>query len=150
MSTFVRDYVDGCGICQTTKTLPKIPVPLQPNEIPENIWQIVTMDFITDLPVSKGFDSLLVTVDRFSKAIILSPCNKTVTALETTELFLENVWKRVGLPRQIILDRGPQFAAKITQELWKKLNIKSSLSTAFHPQTDGETEQVNQEIKQYL
>jgi transposase InsO family protein len=150
MSTFVKDFVDGCAQCQTTKTLPKTTVPLQPNNIPANVWQIVTMDFIMDLPQSKGYDSLLVTVDRFSKAVILSPCNKTVTTLETTELFLNNVWRRVGLPRQIISDQGPQFAAKITQELWKKLDIKSSLSTAFHPQTDGETERVNQEIEQYL
>jgi hypothetical protein len=93
MSTFVKDFVDGCAQCQTTKTLPKTTVPLQPNDIPANVWQIVTMDFITDLPQSKGYDSLLVTVDRFSKAVILSPCNKTVTALETTELFLNNVWR---------------------------------------------------------
>ncbi len=150
MSTFVKDFVDGCATCQTTKTLPKTTVPLQPNDIPANIWQTITMDFITDLPQSKGYDSLLVTVDRFSKAVILAPCNKTITALETTELILNNVWRRVGLPRQIISDRGPQFAAKVTQELWKKLNVRPSLSTAFHPQTDGETERVNQEIEQYL
>ena len=108
------------------------------------------MNFITDLPQSKGYDFLLVMVDRFSKAIILSPCNKTITALETTDLVLNDVWRRVGLPRQIISDRGPQFAVKITQELWKKLNVKSSLSTTYHPQTDGESERVNQEIEQYL
>ena len=150
MSTFVKEFVDGCATCQTTKIMPKITVPLRPNDIPGNIWQTITMDFITDLPTSKGYDSLLVTVDRFSKAIILTPCNKTITALETAELILNNVWRRVGLPQRIISDRGPQFAAKVIQELWKKLNVKSSLSTAFHPQTDGETERVNQEIEQYL
>jgi hypothetical protein len=120
MSTFVKEYVDGCAQCQTTKTLPRTVVPLQPNDIPANVWQTITVDFITDLPQSKGYDSLLVTVDRFSKAIILSPCHKTITALETSDLLLDNVWRRVGLPRQIISDRGPQFAAQITQELWKK------------------------------
>jgi transposase InsO family protein len=133
-----------------TKNLPRNIVPLQPNDIPANVWQMITVDFITDLPQSKGYDSLFVTVDRFSKAIILSPCHKTITALETSDLLLDNVWRRVGLLRQIISDRGPQFAAQITQELWKKLNIQSSLSTAFHPQTDGETEHVNQELEQYL
>jgi hypothetical protein len=88
MSIFVKDFVDGCAQCQTTKTLPKTRVPLQPNDIPANFWQTVTMDFITDLPLSNNYDSLLVTVDHFSKAIILSPCNKTITTLGTTDLFL--------------------------------------------------------------
>ncbi len=63
---------------------------------------------------------------------------------------MNNVWRRTGLPQQIISDRGPQFAAKLIQEFWKKLGVKSSLSTAFHPQTDGQTERVNQELEQYL
>ena len=108
------------------------------------------MDFITDLPLSKGYDSILTVVDRHSKAIVLSPCNKNITAVKTSQLLLNNVWKRTGFPMAIILDRGPQFAAQVTQELWRKLGIKQKLSTAFHPQTDGESERVNQEIEQYL
>src|SRR6266404_3160135 len=69
---------------------------------------------------------------------------------ETSQLYMNNVWRRTGLPQQIISDRGPQFAAKLIQEFWKKLGVKSSLSTAFHPQTDGQTEQVYQELEQYL
>src|SRR6266404_5582965 len=61
---------------------------------------------------------------------------------ETSQLYMNNVWRRTGLPQQIISDRGPQFAAKLIQEFWKKLGVKSSLSTAFHPQTDGQTERV--------
>ena len=108
------------------------------------------MDFIVNLPVLKDFDSILVVVDHFSKATIITPCNKTITADDTAQLILDNVWQRTGLPEQIISNRGPQFASKVIQELWKKLNIKSSLSTAYHPQTDGETERVNQELEQYL
>jgi len=108
------------------------------------------MDFITDLLTSRGYDSILTVVDRHSKAIILSPCNKNITAVETSQLLLDNVWKRIGFPAAIISDRGPQFAAQVTQELWRKLGIKQKLSTAFHPQTDGESERVNQEIEQYL
>jgi len=108
------------------------------------------MDFITDLPTSKGYDSILTVVDQHSKAIILSPCNKNIMAVETSQLLLDNVWKRTGFPSAIILDQGPQFVAQVTQELWRKLGIKQKLSTAFHPQTDGESEQVNQEIEQYL
>src|SRR5437879_6615225 len=108
------------------------------------------MDFITDHPTSKRYDSILTVIDRHSKAIILSPCNKTITAEQTSQLLVDNVWKRTGFPKAIISDQGPQFAAQVTQELWRKLGIKQKLSTAFHPQTDGESERVNQEIEQYL
>ena len=108
------------------------------------------MDFITDLPTSKGYDSLLVVVDRLSKAIILAPCNKTITAKETSQLYIDHVWKRTGLPKKVISDRGPKFASKAMREIWEKLGVKPSLSTAFHPQTDGETERVNQDLEQYL
>ena len=82
------------------------------------------MDFITDLPKSNGFDSILTVVDRHSKGIILTPCNKTVTAKETSQLLLDNIWKRFGLPKVIISDCGPQFAAQVTKELWKKIGIE--------------------------
>jgi transposase InsO family protein len=85
-----------------------------------------------------------------AKAIILSPCNKTITAEQTSQLLVDNVWKRTNFPKAIISDRGPQFTAQVTQELWRKLGIKQKLSTAFHPQTDEESERVNQEIEQYL
>jgi transposase InsO family protein len=150
MSKFVHDFIDGCAICQSTKIRPRTQVPLKPNQIPTNVWGIITMDFITNLPTSKGFNSLFVVVDRLSKATIISPCNKTITADGIAQLYLDQVWRRTGLPRQVISDRGPQFASKVMQEIWNKLGVKSTLSTAFHPQTDGETEQVNQELEQYL
>ena len=99
------------------------------------------MDFITDLPTSQNYDSILVMVDQgLSKGVILIPCNKTITAEETAEILLNNLYKRFGLPNKIISDRGPQFASKAFVELLKLLGIKSALSTAFHPQTDGTTE----------
>jgi hypothetical protein len=108
------------------------------------------MDFVTDLPSSNGYDSMFVVVDRFSKATIVSPCRKDITAEETSKLYLDIVWRRTGLLQQVISDRGPQFASKVMRELWDKLGVKASLSTAFHPQTDGETERVNQEIEQFF
>ena len=150
ISSFVKSYVDGCATCQATKIRPRNRVPLQPNQVPTEVWKTITMDFITDLPISQGYDSLFVVVDRLSKATIVTPCNKTITAEETANLYMENVWRRTGLPRQVISDRGPQFASKVMQEVWNKLNVKSTMSTAFHPQTDGETERVNQELEQYL
>src|ERR1700746_2394995 len=100
--TFVKEYVNGCAVCQTTKKLPQTTVPLRPNPVPQDMWQEVTMDFIINLPQSQGYDSLLVTVDHFSKATILIPCNKTIMADETAQLFLNHVWKRTGLLEQII------------------------------------------------
>jgi len=149
MSTFVKDYVDGCATCQAIKIRPRNQVPLQPNQVPTEIWGIKTMDFITDLPTSQGYDSLFVVIDCLSKATIISPCTKTITAKETAKLYMENVWRRTGLPHHVISDQGPQFVSKVMQEIWMKLGVKSTMSTAHHPQTDGETKRVNQELEQY-
>ena len=109
------------------------------------------MDLITDLPKSEGFDSILVVVDQgLTKGIVLVPCNKTITAEGTAKLLLENLYKRFGLLDKIILDRGPQFASHSFKELTKLLGITSSLTTAYHPQSDGATECTNQEIEAYL
>src|ERR1700678_1827985 len=109
------------------------------------------MDFITDLPVSNGYDSILVVVDQgLSKGVILCPCTKSITSKDTAQLLLDNLYKRFGLPDKFISDRGPQFAVKAFRELLKLLGITSSLSTAYHPQSDGATERVNQEIEAYL
>ena len=109
------------------------------------------MDMITDLPLSNGHDSILAVVDHgLTKGVILIPCSKTLTAAQCAELLLNNMYKRFGLMDKIISDRGPQFAAKSFIELLKLLKIKSALTTAYHPQSDGATERVNQEIKAYI
>ena len=109
------------------------------------------MDLITNLPPAEGFDSILVVVDQgVTKGIILIPCNKLITAEGTARLLLKNLYKRFGLPDKIISDQGPQFALKAFVKFLKLLGIKSALSTAYHPQTDGTTEQVNQEVEAYL
>ena len=109
------------------------------------------MDLITNLPLADGFDSILVVVDQgLLKGVILIPCTKTLTSKDMAQLLLYNLYKRFGLPDKIISDQGPQFASKAFTELLKLLGIKSALSTAYHPQTDGTTEQTNQEIEAYL
>ena len=150
MSQYVQNYVDGCAICQSTKIKPHTQVPLQPNPIPTDVWKSITMDFVTDLPLASNYDSMFVVVDRFSKAIIVTPCKKSITADETAQLFLANVWRRTGLPQHVISDRGPQFASQVMKEIWKKLGVQQAMSTAYHPQTDGATERVNQEIEQFF
>jgi transposase InsO family protein len=126
------------------------PGKLRPLELPDIPWAEVTTDFTTDLPLSNGFDSILVVVDRFSKEVEFIPCNKTTTALDTARLYLHNVWKNHGLPSSIVSDRGPQFASQVMRDLCKRLGIQPKLSTAFHPQTDGQTERMNRDLQQYL
>jgi len=102
------------------------------------------------LPLAQGYDSILVVVDRLTKMVHFIPTTEKTSAEELARLFRDNVWKLHGLPKSIISDRGPQFAAGLMRELNEMLEIKSKLSTAFHPQTDGQTERVNQELEQYL
>ena len=114
ITEFVKAYIQGCVICQTMKIRPPTKVPIKPNEIPEGIWKTITIDFITDLPVLQGYDSILTVIDCHSKAIILSPCHKTITAEQTSQLLIDNIWKHMGFPMAIISDWGPQFAAQVT------------------------------------
>ena len=152
MTKFVHNYVDGCAVCQSTKNLThKTRPPIQPLETTNIPWRFISTDFVIDLPESKGYNSINVIVDQgLSKGIIITPCKKIITAEETTTLFQNHVLNQHSLPTKIVSDRGPQFVAKFTCELWKQLGITPVLSTAYHPQTDGEMEQVNQEIKQFL
>ena len=153
MYTFIRNYVMGCATCQQNKvnTHPTTP-PLMP--IRSNAgrpFAIITTDFITDLPISEGYDSLMVVVDHgLTKGVILIPCTKTIDALGTADAYLDHVYKRFGLPDTIISDRGPQFASQVFRNIGKTLGIDLRMSTAYHPQTDGETERVNQELEVYL
>ena len=154
MRTLVNNYVKGCGICQQFKIdrSPSKPA-LMPTEGAKTTrpFAYCSMDLITDLSMCKEQDSILVIVDQgLTKGIILVPCSKTITAEEVAQLLLDNLYKRFGLPDKIISDRGSQFASKAFVELLKLLGVKSALSTAYHPQTDGTTERVNQEIEAYL
>jgi hypothetical protein len=93
ITTFIKAYIKECATCQTTKIKPPVKVLLKPNEIPQCIWETITMDFITDLPVSNRYNSILTVVDRHSKAVILLPCYKTITTKQTSQLLIDNVWK---------------------------------------------------------
>lgn len=150
----VSKYVEGCAICQQAKpdTHPTTP---PPQAIPAigvtRPFENVTMDLITDLPISHGYDSILVVVDQgLTKGVIFAPCKKTVDAIGTAELYHRHVYRRFGLPSKIISDQGPQFVSNVTKELGRLLGITLSPSTAYHPQTDGQTERVNQELEVYL
>jgi Integrase zinc binding domain len=154
LRVFIKNYVQGCGICQQFKIDRN---PWKPAFIPikgarsTRLFASCSMALITDLPPVDDCDSILVMVDRGNtKGAILIPTAKTLTQEGAGQLLLDNLYKRFGLPDNMLSDRGPQFAAKAFHELLKLLGIKSNLTMAYHPQTDGATERVNQEIEAYL
>jgi hypothetical protein len=107
-------------------------------------------DIIVKLPLSNEYDSILVVVDWLTKMTHLIPTNESITASGVAKLYLDNVFRLHGLPKEWTTDRGPQFASQVMREIHKSLGIKSSISTAYHPQTDGQTERMNQEIEAYI
>jgi len=101
------------------------------------------MDFITDLPTVRTKNSILVVVDRFTKMAHFTPCSKSITEEETAQLILDGIVRLHGLPEEIVSDRGPQFASKFWHRLFELLGIDIRLSSAFHPETDGQIEWTN-------
>ena len=153
LASFICKYVEGCVVCQQNKsnTHPTVPSLIPIHSTSTRPFQHISCDLITDLPLSDGFDSLLVMVDHgLTKGVILCPTKKTITAEGIANLFFHKVFLRFGLYDKIISDRGPQFASAFAKEHRKLLNYDLSLSTAYHPQSDRETERVNQEIETYL
>ncbi|SJL17305.1 uncharacterized protein ARMOST_20854 [Armillaria ostoyae] len=125
-------------------------MPLHPNTIPTEPLTHISIDMITGLPFSNGHDALLVIVDHFLKAIILVPCNVELSAEGWARILRDHVYARHSMPQVVISDQGLQFISEFMKELYRMLNITQNASTAFHPQTDGQTERVNQEVKKYL
>ena len=151
LASDINAYVSCCDWCARFKGSNTKPastaVPLQPSMMP---WVDVSADFITDLPLSNSYDSILTIVDQFSKETEFILCNKTATALDTAKLYLFHIWKDHRLPHTIVSDRSLQFASQVMTDLCKQLGITPKLSTAHHPQMDGKTEVMNQEVQQYL
>jgi len=154
MAAFVTKYVQGCATCQQFKvqTHPQRPALIPIESTMSRLFGQVGIDFMTDLPPSEDFDSIMVVVDHgLRKGVILTPCSKTgLTASHTAQLYIDNVYARFRLPDKMISDRGPQFDSQFWKELCDALQIKHAMTTAFHPQTNGGTEQVNREIQTYL
>jgi len=143
--------VEGYDTCQRNKNCTEqLAGKLMPNSIPKKPWAHISADFITKLPLAQGYNSILVVVDQLTKMVHFIPTTEKTSAKGLARLFRDNVWKLHGLPESIISDRGPQFAAGLMRELNQMLGIESKMSTVFHPQTDGQTERVNQELEQYL
>jgi hypothetical protein len=148
---FVKRFVSSCDTCQRNKSARHKPYGLlQPLPIPEVPWSSISMDFIVQLPVSNGYTAILVVVDRLTKMAHFIPTSDEVDADNTVSLFLSRIVSAHGLPDDIVSDRGSVFTARFTQAIMNALGVTQNLSTAFHPQTDGQTERTNATLEQYL
>ncbi|MCO5586541.1 hypothetical protein L7F22_040482 [Adiantum nelumboides] len=145
-------YVKACHSCQIMKASRQLPQGLlQPLPVPKERWESISMDFITTLPrTSKGNAQILVIVDRFSKTAHFIPCKKAASAPYIASLFVQHIFRIHGLPRSIISDRDPKFTGHFWTSLFKSLGTNLLFSSAYHPQTDGQTERVNQILEEML
>ena len=151
MRNTIDRYVRNCHTCTRIKPVRHAPYGfLKPLQVPQKRWDSLSMDFIVKLPNSEGFDAIYVVVDRLTKMAHFIATTSDVDAEGTARLFRDNVFRLHGLPRSIVSDRGTQFVNSFMRDLCKLLQIKQNLSTAYHPETDGQTERINQVLEQYL
>ena len=147
----VKKFVKECDTCQRYKPeLVAYPGLIQPLPIPTQIWSEISMDFIESLPKSHGKSVILVVVDRLSKYAHFMALQHPFTASDVAKVFLDNIYRLHGLPKVIVSDRDKVFLSHFWQSLFKLLKVELHLSTAYHPQTDGQTEVVNRCLGCYL
>lgn len=147
----VTDYVSSCLTCVRNKSRRQRPYgPLQPLQIANRPWTSISMDFIEELPGSSSNNSILVVVDRFTKMARFIPTVITATSKDLAILMVKHIFTKHGIPDSIISDRGAKFVSKFWQRVCSSLGIDRKLSTAYHPETDGQTERINSVLEQYL
>jgi hypothetical protein len=152
MRTDVEAYVRTCDSCQRVKSANRAPAGLlQPLPVPERPWQSISMDFITCLPVTpRGHDTILVVVDRLTKLSHFLPMRETTDAAGVAALLREQVFRLHGLPENIVSDRDTRFTSEFFKALCAALGVGQHMSTAYHPETDGQTERVNRTLEDML
>ena len=154
MKKFVTQYIKGCPKCQETKAnttkprIPTYPIMTKPNTQP---FETITWDLIVDLPLSKGYNSILTITDYdCTKAAIFLSCNKDIDSEGIATLYTTHIFPHFGVPQRIISDRDLCFTSKFSRELCILLSIDQNISMAYHPQMDGQSKQSNQWLEQYL
>jgi hypothetical protein len=151
MKVDVEDFVKQCSVCQHAKHSNALPPGLlQPLPIPQGAWQDISMDFTEGLPMSEGFNVILVIVDRFTKYAHFVPIRHPFSAKTIAKVVFDNVVKLHGLPKTIVSDRDKVFTSTFWKELFGMMGTQLVFSLAYHPQTDGQTERVNQCLEMYL
>eukprot|EP00253_Pinus_taeda_P003664 PITA_03664 len=152
MKRDITDYLARCIECQQVKTEHQHPAGiLQPLPVPEWKWEVIIMDFITGLPKSKKTnDSMMVVVDKLSKSAHFIPVQSTYRVAQITNIFMQNIFKLHGLLKTIISDHDVKFTSTFWRTLFEGLGTQLNFSTAYHPQTDGQTKRVNQVVEDML
>ena len=147
----VRSFVAACATCAQNKVPRQRPSGLlHPLSIPKRPWSHISIDFVTGLPPSSGNTAILTIIDRFSKAAHFVPLPKLPSAAETAQLMVTHVFRLHGLPQDIVSDRGPQFTSCFWKAFCSLLNASVSLSSGYHPQSNGQTERLNQDLETTL
>ena len=149
MSRDIKGYVSSCDICQKAKPRQVGSIGLlQPIPIPTIPFEVISMDFIAELPVTtSGFNSILVVVDKLTKFATFVPTRTTVNEVETAQLIFKHIISKYGIPKQIISDRDSQWSNDFWLEICKQIGTKRALTTAYHPQADGQTEIMNRSLE---
>lgn len=151
MNATVRSFVASCCICQQAKLdCSKLPGLLQSLAIPEQAWTVISMDFVEGLPQSGRFNAILVIVDLFIKYAHFLGLRHPFTAASVASLFMQNIYRLQGMPSAIVSDRDRVFTSKLWTELFKLSQVELRISTAYHPQSDGQMERVNQCLETFL
>ncbi|CAJ0964878.1 unnamed protein product [Ranitomeya imitator] len=151
LSRDVRSFVQSCGICARAKRCcSRASGLLLPLPVPKRPWTHISMDFISDLPVSQKMSLIWVVCDRFSKMVHLVPLSKLPSSSDLVPLFFQHVVRLHGIPENIVSDRGSQFVSRFWRAFCGRMGIDLSFSSAFHPQTNGQTERTNQTLETYL
>ena len=151
MDPMISEYCEGCQVCARAKTPRHLPYgPLMPLSIPERPWSSIALDFITDLPSSEEMTTILTVTDRHSKMGHFIPFPSLPNAEQTAVSFIREIVRLHGLPTEIISDRGTQFTSRLWKRMLECLDIKQCMSSAYHPQTNGQAERTNQTLQQYL
>uniref|UniRef100_A0A4W6DDB3 Integrase catalytic domain-containing protein n=1 Tax=Lates calcarifer TaxID=8187 RepID=A0A4W6DDB3_LATCA len=147
----IVEFVAACPVCSSNKTSRQPPHGLlHPLPVPKRPWSDISMDFVTGLPPSEGNTTILTIVDRFSKMVHFVPMSKLPSAKETAEAVLYNVVRLHGFPKDIVSDRGLQFVARFWRDFCKLVGASASLSSGYHPESNGQTERLNQELETVL
>ena len=151
LSADVKTFVAACDICARNKNSHRPPAGLlHPLEVPTRPWSHISLDFVTGLPPSEGNDTILTIVDRFSKAVHYVPLPKLPSASEMADLLTTHVIRLHGIPTDIVSDRGPQFTSKVWQTFCKGIGATVSLTSGYHPQSNGQAERANQSMEDTL
>ena len=151
LSADVKTFVAACDVCARSKNTHRPPAGLlHPLEVPTRPWSHIAVDFVTGLPPSDGNDTILTIVDRFSKAVHYVPLSKLPSAPEMSDLLVQHVVRLHGIPVDIVSDRGPQFTSKVWQTFCKGIGATVSLTSGYHPQSNGQAERANQSLEDTL